>query len=107
MGRRLRTNLPIKPSQLKPKLLDTEEVEAKERRIKERTKNFDKYHRARELPLVKHSGYQTLSSGTVVNQPQTRSYEVQTDRGTLRRKRRNLVRIPESPESKYSNREQT
>ena len=45
MGRRLRTNLPIKPSQLKPKLLDSEEVKTKERRIKECTKkNFDQYH---------------------------------------------------------------
>ena len=104
MGRRLRTNLPIKPSQLNPKLLDSEEVKAKERRIKERTKkNFDKYHRARELPPLQPGETvwipETQSSGTVVNQPQTRSYEVQTDRGTLRRNRRDLARIPESPES--------
>ena len=45
MSRKLSTNLPIKLSQLKPKLLDSEEVKDKERRFKERTKkNLDKHH---------------------------------------------------------------
>ena len=35
MGRKLRTNLPIEPSQLKPKLLDQEKVKEKEKKIKE------------------------------------------------------------------------
>ena len=80
------------------------ELEEKEEYIKERQKkNFDKRHRARELPQLEPGDTVWIpdrdSSGTVVEETSPRSHIVKTADGSYRRNRRHLIRMPETESS--------
>ena len=50
MSRKIRTPLPILPSQLKPKLPKIKQLRKKENQIRSKMKkNFDDHHKAKEL----------------------------------------------------------
>ena len=49
MGHRLRTMIPVTPSQLVPCLPRMSELREKEKQIHERQKNFDDHHQSRVL----------------------------------------------------------
>ena len=103
-SRNLRTTLPVTREQRKPKVVEQLELEEKEEYIKERQKkNFDKRHRARELPQLEPGDTVWIpdrdSSGTVVEETSPRSHIVETVDGSYRRNRRHLIRMPETESS--------
>ena len=65
-------------------------------------RNFDRYHKAKELPPLQPGDTvwipETQSSGTVGEQSGARSYRVHTDGREMRRNRRHLVRMPQTPQ---------
>jgi hypothetical protein len=95
-GRRIRTHVPICSDQLKPYLVDVEELKEKEgNRINRQKKNFDKAHGAKELPEIpvgaKVFVKDRSQQGTVVKHHQTpRSYVIETNDGYIRRNRKSL-----------------
>ena len=100
MGRRLRTNLPQTAAQLEPTLPNSAEVREKERKMRDRMKwNFDKRHRVKKHKQLNPGDIVWIpeheAGGTVVRESNTRSYVVQTDNGTLRRNRRDLILMPD------------
>ena len=100
MGRRLRTNLPQTAAQLEPTLPNSAEVREKERKMRDRMKrNFDKRHRVKNLKQLNPGDIVWIpeheAGGTVVRESNTRSYVVQTDNGTFRRNRRDLILMPD------------
>ncbi|XP_036435970.1 uncharacterized protein K02A2.6-like isoform X1 [Colossoma macropomum] len=105
MGRKIRTPVPVIPSQLKPKCVDWRKLKEKENTYRQKQKhNYDRRHRVHpmtDLQLGKHVWIKdTVERGTVVssaNKP--RSYIVETPGGTLRRNRFHLSPTPVAPES--------
>lgn len=102
MGRKLRTTLPIARSELKPKLPDWTTFKVKDQDIKDRqTRNFDSRHGVRELPPL--SGGDPVwitdqkTEGIVNKETADRSYQVDTSKGTVRRNRKHLVVLPDTP----------
>ena len=107
MGRKLRTNLPILPDQLKPKWPYLKEFQMQDDRVKKNSKmNFDRQHKGQSLPQIPddasvwitNEGHQP-APGRVIEQAATpRSYIVATeDEGQVRRNRQHLNTIPENP----------
>ena len=108
MGRKLRTNLPILPEQLKPRWPYLKEFQTQDDRVKKNDKiNFDMCHKAHSLPqipddtavyITNEKGQPTL--GRVIEQaaaPHSYMYIVTTeDGGQLRRYRKHLNVIPEN-----------
>ena len=99
MGRKLRTTIPVISKQLSPCLPNKTILKQKEMRMRERQQdNFNNYHQAKQLrPLqVGEQVYipDNSSEGTVIEESTTRSYIVQTDGGTYRRNRRQLLPLP-------------
>lgn len=99
MGRKLRTTVPTALKQLSPRTPDYTDVRAKNQEVKERQRdNYDAHHGARELPSllpgesVWVSDRQTF--GEIVEETAPRSYNVQTEDGTYRRNRRDVVSAP-------------
>ena len=99
MNRRLRTTVPMIPTQLIPHVPDYSTLRQKEKEIKMRQKsNFDSRHKACDLePLI--PGEQVWvtdqqKQATVIQQTSPRSYQISTPSGTLRRNRRHLNPIP-------------
>lgn len=114
MSRRLRTTLPTVESQLKPFVPDYETVKRKEDDAKRKQKeHFDIRHRVRNLDpllpgdLVWIPDHNT--SGTVVQSTATRSYQVSTPTGSIRRNRRHLTLLPEQdpPTQEHSQEDNT
>lgn len=100
MGRKLRTNVPIAPQQLRPKLPDFETLTDRETHLKAKQKeNFDKHHGARELPDLSPGDEVWLPEKEVAARVQEevapRSYTVETPDGSYRRNRRALIQLPE------------
>ena len=100
MGRKLRTTLPHASKQLEPGLPNTLRLREKERKMRDRMKrNFDKRHGARNLKPLNPGDTVWIpehkAGGTVVRESDIRSYVVQTDNGTYRRNRRDLILMPE------------
>ena len=61
MSRRLRTNVPVAPAQLKPSVPDHKKVKAKDSMIKVRQeRNFNQHHGARELSPLRQSSDKEL-----------------------------------------------
>ncbi|XP_061132648.1 uncharacterized protein K02A2.6-like [Syngnathus typhle] len=104
MGRKIRTTVPVIPSQLDPKGADLEDVKRKEQSYRQKQKlNFDKRHRAHTLPALQPGDHVWVKDmqqrGTVVSAANTpRSYIVETSGGNLRRNRYHLSRTPVAPE---------
>ena len=100
MSRRLRTTLPTVQSQLKPFVPDYATIKAKEDDTKRKQKDhFDSRHRVQNLDPLSPGDLVWIpdhnSSGTVVQSAATRSYQVSTPTGTIRRNRRHLTLMPE------------
>ncbi|KAJ8414469.1 hypothetical protein AAFF_G00053390 [Aldrovandia affinis] len=96
MGRKIRTTVPVIPSQLNPARADMENLKRKEQRYRQKQQqNYNRRHRAHDMPHLL-SGHHVwvkdmLQRGTVVSTADTpRSYLIETPRGTLRRNRFHL-----------------
>ena len=99
MNRRLRTNLPITETQLKPKVPDFTAAKAKEEEQNRKQKKvFDSRHATRELdplfPGEKLWVQDRNAPGKVVEPIAPRSYHVSIPTGLIRRNRFNLRCIP-------------
>ena len=86
--------------QLKPSVPDYEIIKVKEEDSKKKQKElFDSRHRVQSLdPLLPGDSVwipDHNSSGTVVEATATRSYEIFTPTGTIRRNRRQLTLLPD------------
>jgi transposase InsO family protein len=99
MNRLLRTTLPTLPSQ---RSLQTpvESIREKEMDIRERTMtNYNKRHQAHQLPALRPGTNVFIKDmkkeGKVIRNTAPRSYEVQTNTGTIRRNRSALVDVRE------------
>jgi hypothetical protein len=95
MGRLIRTNLPTLPSQRELQK-STESVQTKEESIRQRAiANHARRHQARELPELRPRSDVWIRDmgreGTVLEKTAPRSYNVQTDKGVIRRNRSALV----------------
>jgi transposase InsO family protein len=95
MGRKLRTTLPMSKKQLQPNLPNVAKLRNKERKMRDRMKrNFDKRHGVKNLkPLSPEDTVWIPDGGAVEKESNTSSYTVQTEDVTLRRNRRDLIRI--------------
>ena len=103
MGRKIRTTVPILPSHLEPNWPYLEQFREKDSAVKSKhKKNFDRRHSAKSLPDLFPGDPVWLPSkkveGTVIDKAGTpRSYTVATPNGQLRRNRRHLNLLPETP----------
>jgi hypothetical protein len=107
MGRRLRTQLPVLPNTLRPRLQDGDLQKVRKREEIYRSnqkRNFDLRHKTRELPTLQSGDKvwirdQNRNGQILRNANQPRSYIVQTEQGTVRRNRKALVSTsqPEIP----------
>ena len=102
MSRNLHTTLPVTREQRRPEVVRLSELEEKEEHTKDRQKrNFDRHHRARDLPQV-HPGDvvwipDRRASGTVIEETSPRSHIVSTaDGAQYRRNRQHFVQLPET-----------
>ena len=91
-------------SQLLPSVPDREVVRRREERSKQKMKtNFDKRHGVVTLPSLQSGDKVWIpefeTSGTVIEETHPRSYRVQTEKGVLRRNRKDLISLPEGGES--------
>ena len=107
MNRRLRTNLPLTDTQLKPCVPDFTTVKLKEEEQKRKQKIvFDSRHSARNLdPLLPGEKVWIQdhnTEGRVIEPAAPRSYCVSIPTGTLRRNRTHLRRIPDESETVVS-----
>ena len=103
MGRKIRTRLPVLPAHLVPDWPYLDQFREKDGKLKARQKaNFDTRHAAKSLPDL-HPGdpvwlQDQKTEGTVLHKAGTpRSYIIQTPNGHLRRNRRHLNLLPETP----------
>ena len=100
MCRKLRTNVPITRTQLSPSVPDSSVVRKRDQQSKDRQeRNFNSHHGVRELPQLFPDETVWVpdrnSEATVVSEPVSRSYQVNTQDGTYRRNRRDLIQMPE------------
>ena len=109
-GRRIRTTLPILPRQLDSPVISKEDFKRRDTALKTRQKrNHDSRRGARPLPALKPGDSVTMKlegekrwgkQGRVREMLSPRSYSVETDGGgCVRRNRRHLQRMPDTPES--------
>ena len=101
MARKIRTQVPIVPAHLIPSWQFREKDASPKARQK---KNFDKRHFAKNLSDLSPGERVWLPDrrveGTVLDKVGTpRSYAVETPNGELRRNRRRLNPLPDSPEA--------
>ena len=108
MGRKIRTRIPTSPSNLNPCWPYLEQFRENDTSLKDRQKrDFDRRHSAKSLPEL-HPGEcvwlpDKKVEGTVVDKAgPPRSYIVETPKGQLRRNRRHLNRLPETPNTDTS-----
>lgn len=114
MNRRLRTDLPMVSTQLKPSVPNMVNVRAKETAARQRREeNFDRLHRAKSLDPLQPGDSVWVTDrqegGVVEEQSAPRSYNVSTPSGTFRRNRQHLNVLPEggSLEERASPRRET
>ena len=99
MSRKLRTNLPILNSDLKPKMPSYSELQMKEHVRKEQLKkNFDQRHEAKLLTPLQEGETVWISDhncvGKVTGKVGPHSYQVETRFGSLRCNRCHLITLP-------------
>ena len=106
MGRQLRTKLPILPINLSPKQIDDDIIRAADERTKEMSRrNFNKRTGAVSLPALRPGEAVLLRSGekwgdegsVVAADVDNRTYLINTPTGVLRRNRRDIQLLPETP----------
>lgn len=107
MGRILRTTVPTTRAQREPCIPDLSLVRSRDKTNKARQKkNFDSHHGARELsPLLPGDQVwvpQRECEGEVQEEVTPRSYTVETEDGSVRRNRRDLIRLPNCESSESS-----
>ena len=101
MSTNLRTTVPVITGQLKPSVIDCQRFRDKDQNIKQRQKrNFDSHHGVQELPTLNAGSQASIphlqTKGTIQKDVSTRSYTVNTERGTdVRKNRRHLNHLPE------------
>lgn len=101
MGRRIRSTVPVPPKSLTPRWPDLKVFRRKDRMLKEKQQEtFRSRHRAKNLPVIipgqKVWIRTSKTTGTVRGEAATpRSYQVETEMGTLRRNRAHLTVLPE------------
>jgi hypothetical protein len=99
MGRRLQSTLPIVSDELKPRQANNELLRHKQRDNKQRQKlNYDRRHRATNLEKLEPNDNVYVKDhkiwGKVKQDSYTpRSYNVETERGDVRRNRRHLANV--------------
>uniref|UniRef100_A0A669BXN3 Gypsy retrotransposon integrase-like protein 1 n=1 Tax=Oreochromis niloticus TaxID=8128 RepID=A0A669BXN3_ORENI len=104
MGRRIRTTVPVIPSQLNPRGTNTDKLKAIEQSYRQKQRqNYNRRHRAHDMLQLNPGDKVWVSDmdtrGTVVSMAGSpRSYIVETAKGTLRRNRYHLTRTPGAPE---------
>ncbi len=96
MGRRIRSNLPISTASLQPEWPDLQVFRIRDSSYKEKLeKQYDRRHRARELPLLDEDTPVYIASGPnnnaipgrVIEHASDRSYLIETPIGMSRRNR--------------------
>ncbi len=110
MGRRLRTTLPIHPTQLLPQHLNIQSFRDDENSRKMKQKlTFDQHHRARNLNTLKPGDQVFVRDPDgvkpgIIQQPDStpRSYQVETHGTVLRRNRRHLIHTTPSADHQSS-----
>ena len=109
MGRKMRTNIPILDEKLMPELPDYHKFRECDKQFKLRQKyDYGHCHAVHPLPSIPDNTQVWINtegrrpSGQVVSGADTpRSYEVQTNTGTVRRNRHHLTVRPRSPVSHH------
>ena len=108
MGRKIRTRIPTSPSNLNPCWPYLEQFRENDASLKDRQKrDFDRRLSAKTIPEL-HPGERfwlpdKKVEGIVVDRAGSpRSYTVETPVGQLRRNRRHLNRLPETPDTNTS-----
>ncbi len=104
MGRKIRTPVPVVPSQLSPKWADFKMLEKKELLYRQKQRQNYNRHKAHDMVQLQPGNHvwikDTLEKGTVVSTAGTpRSYLIETPRGILRRNRFHLSPTPTPPVS--------
>ena len=99
MSRRLRTLVPTIPSLRQPEVPDNITVSQQDWKEKERQKtNFDLHHGVQDLkPLLPGDSVwltNNQTSGEILSENTTRSYDVEIPTGLFRRNRRHLISVP-------------
>ena len=99
MGRRLRTDLPVDPNTLLPRIPDHDLIAAKEHKYKAKMKqSYDNRYKTKELPELEAGDSVYIRDldkpGTVTENLPSRSHVIQTDTGTIRRNRRSVIPLP-------------
>ena len=99
MGRLLRSIVPTTRAQREPRVPDLTSVKARDQQSKARLKrNHDAHHGARELPPLKPGDQvwipQRKREGEVQDEVAPQSYNVDSGGDTIRRNRRDLIRLP-------------
>ena len=103
MGQILRTSIPTTQEQRAPKCIDPDTIRSKDRTLKAKQKaDHDTRHRARTLPPLSTGNLVWLpdrqSEARVEDEVGPESFEVATSDGIYRRNRRDLIRLPDTPE---------
>ena len=99
MNRRLRTTVPMLGYNLHPSVPNYPQLRAMEERDKQKQKSdFDRRHASRSLQQLMPGDQVWIDDqnlrGSIVKEYSPRSYLVETERGTLRRNRRQLKFLP-------------
>ncbi|XP_047998796.1 uncharacterized protein K02A2.6-like [Leguminivora glycinivorella] len=102
MSRLLNTNIPTTSSALKPKTQDIEHIREQLLKRREKAKeNYDRRHRAKELPELETGKRVFLPSeqiyGTVTGKrEEPRSYNILTEKGSeMRKNRKAIIELPD------------
>ncbi|KAL7880825.1 hypothetical protein SRHO_G00030790 [Serrasalmus rhombeus] len=104
MGRKIRTPVPVIPSQLEPRCVDMQNLKKTEKIYRQKQKcNYDRRHKTHYMEHLYPGRHvwikDTAERGTVVSTAATpRSYLVETPEGILRRNRFHLSPTPVAPE---------
>ena len=99
MNRKLRTTVPMAPTQMQPSLPDYNQLQKKEEENRQSQKtNYDHHHKARPLKLLVPGQRVWITDmrieGTVKQQTAPRSYLIATPQGMIRRNRRHFKYYP-------------
>lgn len=103
MGRKLRTTIPVVPSQLNPAGADLGKVRKDEQKHRQKQReHYNRRHRAHDMPGLRPGDHVWVKDmqqrGTVLSTADTpRSYIIETSGGNLRRNRYHLSRTPVAP----------
>ena len=100
MNRMLRTTIPSTRTQRRPKVPNWALLQLKDHKIKNRQKkNFDSYHRARELKQVQPGDAVWIpdreAEAVVEEEVATHSFQLTSEDGSYRRNRRDIIPLPE------------